>query len=112
MNGKSDGHAENVPQDLQAVLAQLGTTATDSKTEGEKTEIDINTNRAPSLEEIKRLPTLQLQHAALLLARHVITHKLAEVDGGCGGLCPDLILQRAAVYEALGYGELALADAY
>lgn len=62
----------------------------------------------PSLNEIKSLPTLHLQHASLLLARHRLTQKMAR----CDGLCPDLILQRAEVYEALGYSELALADAY
>jgi len=109
MNGKSGDGAEKGPKYLQAVFARL---ATDGETD---TKIDINTDTDtdPSLEEIKRLPTRQLQNAGLLLARHLITRKLAEIDsGGCGGLCPDLILQRAAVYEALGCSELALADAY
>ncbi|KAK5232982.1 hypothetical protein LTR47_005846 [Exophiala xenobiotica] len=115
MNGEFSGHAENVPKYLQPVFARLGENDIDIK-------IDIDTNTAPSLEEIKRLSNRQLRTAGLLLARHVITRQLAAIDcvggdgdgrgNGRGGLCPELILQRAVVYEALGYSELALADAY
>ena len=46
--------------------------------------------------------------AYLLLARHRVTERLAERPGPS----PELILERAEIYAALGYSELALADAY
>ncbi|KIW13844.1 hypothetical protein PV08_06624 [Exophiala spinifera] len=64
----------------------------------------------PSLNEIKLLPTRDQQYENLVLARQRITKDMAR--GERGGLCPEIILQRAEVYEALGYSELALADAY
>jgi hypothetical protein len=50
----------------------------------------------------------EARFARLLLDRHQLTQSMAQ----CPGPCPDLILRRAKVYCALGYGELALADAY
>ena len=62
----------------------------------------------PSLAKIKALTDRQQVFAFLLLTRHRLTQRLAD----CPGPCPQLILERAEVYEALGYSELALADAY
>ncbi|KAK6385790.1 hypothetical protein LTS17_001362 [Exophiala oligosperma] len=76
--------------------------------DNEDDDDDYNTP-IQTLREIRALPTRPLQHASLLLARHGLTRKMAQLDDG---LCPNLILQRAEVYEALGYSELALADAY
>lgn len=61
-----------------------------------------------SLRDIRSLSDPQIQYAHLLLARHRLTQAMAESLG----ISPELILERAAVYEALGYSELALADAY
>lgn len=83
----------------------------------------------------------KLQYAYLLLARHVYTESLKEVGANHGrrggvdsaeirtkqvrgevgrneedaeweGTSPELVLERAEIYEALGYADLALADAY
>lgn len=52
----------------------------------------------------------RLQYAYLLLARERFGQALTAI--GDDGISPELVLERARVYEALGYAELALADAY
>jgi len=70
----------------------------------------------PILSEVKDLPSREEQYASLLLLRHQLTMLLADFGSGSESstptLSPRLILERAAVYEALAYHELALADAY
>ena len=56
---------------------------------------------------IRHIPSFGLRHAHLLLLRHHLTAKLA----GCGPM-PRLLLWRARCYEALGYDDLAVGDAY
>ena len=79
-----------------------------------------------SLPKIRRLPTSTLpsrhdrnaQYAHLLLLRHDLTERMCQVSellAGRGVPCvvsSELVLYRAEVYEALGYADLAVADAY
>ncbi|KIX05383.1 uncharacterized protein Z518_06255 [Rhinocladiella mackenziei CBS 650.93] len=88
-----------LPPYLQATIHQLG------KDLG---QVPLHLPYGPPLREIKLLCDPQQQYTHLLLARHRLTEQLSN----CPGLSPELILRRAAVYEALGYNELALADAY
>ncbi len=62
----------------------------------------------PWIADINKLTNRRRRYTYLLLARHQLTQCLAD----CSGPSPELILKRAEVYEALGYSELALADAY
>jgi hypothetical protein len=66
------------------------------------TEIDVL-----SIAQIRQLPTRSQQYAHLLLLRHHLTERLK-----LGGLQPLVLLQRARTYEALGYWDLAVGDAY
>lgn len=102
MNGDIDGQSsEDMPHYLRAILQQ-------ASENGNILAEFSSPDTIPSLQEIKSLFDRGQQYALLLLARHRLTRALAE----CPGLSPELILQRASVYEALGYSELALADAY
>ena len=79
-----------------------------------------------SLPEIRRLPTSTLpsrrdrnaQYAQLLLLRHDLTERMCQVAELLAGrrvpcvVSPELVLSRAEVYEALGYADLTVADAY
>ncbi|OAP55411.1 hypothetical protein AYL99_10384 [Fonsecaea erecta] len=87
-----------LPQYLRDVLTQLPEDHNDA----------LSQTRGPSISDVKKLTDRRKRYAYLLLSRHRLTQLLAE----CPGPCPDLILRRAEVYEALGYSELALADAY
>lgn len=98
MNGHAAGEKPQLPPYLQKCLDQLP----------KDHRIPLVSPSAPSLQLIKSLPSRQQQYACLLLARHQLTQQLAQ----CPGPAPELVLQRAAIYEALGYSELALADAY
>ncbi|EXJ83205.1 hypothetical protein A1O1_06824 [Capronia coronata CBS 617.96] len=98
MNGHSADERPALPLYLQRCIDQLPKDHT----------ISLDSPVSSSVNYIKTLPSRRHQYASLLLARHQLTQQLAE----CPGPAPELILQRAAVYEALGYSELALADAY
>jgi hypothetical protein len=67
-----------------------------------------NHDDASPLTDISRLTSRDSQCEHLIVLRQDLTTRL----GHCAGPCPDLILQRARVYQALGYADLALADAY
>ncbi|EXJ77168.1 hypothetical protein A1O3_10326 [Capronia epimyces CBS 606.96] len=99
-----DGHIVDerpqLPAYLQKCLDQLPKT--------KSCEISPGSPSSVSLQYIKALPSRRHQYASLLLARHQLTQQLGE----CPGPAPELILQRAVIYEALGCSELALADAY
>lgn len=96
-------------------------------------------NEYLTLAHIRARHDRKLQYAYLLLARHVSTERLKgfgselrsrsfgrepreeghsdddnhdDDDVELDGLSPELILDRAGIYEALGYADLALADAY
>ncbi|EHY53406.1 hypothetical protein HRR83_003613 [Exophiala dermatitidis] len=101
MNGRTDNDTSSLPplpEYLEKCLAQLP----------EEHGIDLDSPCGPSLQSIRALRSRGHQYTALLLARHRLTEQLGESPGPV----PELILQRAAIYEALGYSELALADAY
>ena len=98
MDGKSLDGLSTLPAYLQKILSQLPEDHTAA----------LTAPNGPSLPEVHKLLDRRRKFAYLLLARHRLTRRLAE----CPGPCPKLILQRAEVYEALGYSELALADAY
>ncbi|EXJ69587.1 uncharacterized protein A1O5_07623 [Cladophialophora psammophila CBS 110553] len=91
-------HLSDLPQYLRDTLSRLP----------EDHTIALSNTRGPSVPDINKLTDRRKRYAYLLLSRHRLTQRLAE----CPGPCPDLVLQRAEVYEALGYSELALADAY
>ena len=76
-----------------------------------------------SLHQIRQLPTSsppstlhrQAQYANLLLLRHHLTELMCRLSDAASISCvvsPELVLQRAEVYEALAYADLAAADAY
>ena len=79
-----------------------------------------------SLPEIRSLPTStppsnhdrKAQYAQLLLLRHHLTERMCQLSdmltelGIPYAVSPELVLQRAEVYETLGYADLAVADAY
>jgi hypothetical protein len=104
-----DRHVDANGADPAALPAYLQTIFLD-QLDGDEDDVRswLSSSSRPSLDEIKKLPSRRHQYGCLLLARHRLTQRLAEIDGPS----PELILQRAAVYEALGYHELALADAY
>ncbi|KAI1619309.1 hypothetical protein EDD37DRAFT_654949 [Exophiala viscosa] len=102
MNGEhSVEGVEDTPHYLQTILGHV------AENGNIITKFSSNDN-IPSLQEIKSLTDRDQQYALLLLARHRLTRALADSQG----LSPELILHRASVYEALGYSDLALADAY
>ncbi|KAH0848816.1 hypothetical protein FOPE_02996 [Fonsecaea pedrosoi] len=98
MNDSPVDPLAELPPYLRDILNQLP----------EDHSIALSETAGPLISDIKKLTDRRKRYAYLLLSRHRLTRLLAE----CPSPCPDLILRRAEVYEALGYSELALADAY
>jgi hypothetical protein len=64
------------------------------------------------LQPIQRLKNRSRQYFQLLLLRHHLTSvRIPRTMENFEGVAPELLLQRALVYEALAYPELALGDA-
>lgn len=98
MNGAAPNDLASLPSYLQDVLSQLPDDHTAA----------LSSPTGLSIADIFQHTDRRRRFAYLLLTRHRLTQRLAE----CSGPSPQLILDRAEVYEALGYSELALADAY
>jgi hypothetical protein len=98
MEGQAHDDGSALPCYLRTILEQLP----------DDHSVALSTPDGPSVAEIRKLTDRRRRFAYLLLARHRLTERLAK----CPGPPPAIILKRAEVYEALGYSELALADAY
>ncbi|KAJ9614551.1 hypothetical protein H2200_002688 [Cladophialophora chaetospira] len=98
MDNEAPADSSSLPRYLQDILSRLP----------DDHAAALCSPNGPSIADTIQLTDRRRRFAYLLLARHRLTQRLAE----CPGPCPELILDRAKVYEALGYSELALADAY
>ena len=98
----SEGQATYDPSTLPPYLSDLHASLPQQHQQQPPTTIPLL-----SLPQIRALASRAQQHFQLLLQRHQLTSRLRA-----SGLQPRTLLRRAAIYEGLGYPELAVADAY